>query len=354
MTVTHLDHRSALEAAIVRRWYGTSPGWLWLLWPLERLFHAVVCGRRARALRRRATQPRVPVPVIVVGNIVVGGAGKTPVTMALVRALAESGWRPGIVSRGHGRQRAQVARVHADSTVADVGDEPLLLARETGMPVAVARDRFSAAQQLVDAGCDVIVADDGLQHYGLVRDIEIGVIPGARRQGNGHLLPVGPLRETPHRLAACDYRVVINGPAAPDEWGITARAGRLRPISGAGDSLTLEQLRGTSVVAIAAIAHPEAFFATLRAAGLEVEERRFPDHHAFTAADLQVRPDQTLVMTTKDAVKCGSWTGPRSYMLEYTAELPTALRAAVLRDVQQHSQRWRQSTPESQTRIADA
>ncbi len=314
--------QGALEREITARWYACSPGWLWALFPLEVLFRGVAHCRRALYAAGWLRSETLPVPVVVVGNIVAGGAGKTPITAALTRLLKAQGYRPGVMSRGYGRSSERATLVTISSQPEDVGDEPLLLLHETGVPVAVARRRVEAAQILIAAGCDVLLADDGLQHYALARDIEIAVIPGARREGNGHLLPLGPLREPRSRLQRCDFRLVANGKAEAGEIAVYGKTGALRNLHD-GSLRPLAELRGVEVLAVAAIAHPEPFYRALEEAGLQVETRRFKDHHRLTAADLQDTRARPLVMTTKDAVKCRLPAGREAYALEYTVHLPT-------------------------------
>jgi tetraacyldisaccharide 4'-kinase len=206
-----------LTAWLERRWYGgVAPEW-----PLRALasIHAGIAQRRrGRFLARRGQIERVPLPIVVIGNLAIGGAGKTPLTIALVDALRARGWRPGVISRGYGGSTPGPERVAIESDPARVGDEPCLIARRTGVPVAVARRRSAAAQLLADAQeTDVLLADDGLQHYALARDLEIAVIDGRRRYGNAQLLPAGPLREPASRALACDFRVLNGGEVRGDE-----------------------------------------------------------------------------------------------------------------------------------------
>ncbi|MEE4163274.1 MAG: tetraacyldisaccharide 4'-kinase, partial [Woeseiaceae bacterium] len=196
-----------------RAWYERAPGYR-LLIPLSLVYAAVISLRRALYRLGIFGSERLPVPVVVVGNIVAGGAGKTPVTLFLAEALSAAGFRPGIVSRGYGRaDDRRLVAVTATSRAADVGDEPLLLARRSGCPVVVGRDRVAAGRMLVEQGVDVVIADDGLQHYRLERDAEICVVDGSRLLGNGWLLPAGPLREPRARLGRVDM-ILLNGGAA--------------------------------------------------------------------------------------------------------------------------------------------
>ncbi|MEN8174742.1 MAG: tetraacyldisaccharide 4'-kinase [Pseudomonadota bacterium] len=274
-----------------------------LLWPLSRIFAAVSALRRFAYRIGLFSVHRLPVPVVVVGNISVGGAGKTPLVIWLVNHLRDSGWRPGVISRGYGGRGGSGQRqVQADSDPADVGDEPVLIARRTGGPVAVAPRRVAAGQHLLEhTECDILVADDGLQHYALGRDLEIAVVDGRRGLGNGLLLPAGPLREGRWRLDQVDL-VVGNGGSG--------RGHRLRPSLGeptslvTGERLPLEKLRGQRVHAVAGVGNPQAFFDMLMDQGIEVVGHAFPDHHAFAAEDILFEDALPVLMTEKDAVKC--------------------------------------------------
>lgn len=331
---------SGLSERLVRDWYSGSP-WLWLLLPLALLF-GVLTGLRRLAFRRGwLPSQKMPVPVIVVGNITVGGTGKTPLVAALVAQLRAAGYHPGIASRGYGGEPpSQPWTVTANTDVAQCGDEPLLLARRTAAPVVIDRDRVSACRALVEQhGCDVIVTDDGLQHYRLQRDIEIVVVDGERGLGNGHLLPMGPLREPRGRLRRADY-VVLNGAAstpssaalggiemtlAPARWVSLASAETV-----AVDSWSLSK----RVHAIAGIGNPRRFFATLRGLGFEVSAHAFPDHHAYRAGDLDFGDDQPLLMTEKDAVKCQSLAQDKPWWyLAVDADLPAGFYQQLLQQL---------------------
>jgi len=281
------------------------------LLPAAAAFEAIVAARLqlfARGLRESA---RLPVPVVVVGNLVVGGAGKTPATIAIVELLRRRGYTAGIVSRGYGRQGSGVVLVGRDASARDVGDEPLLLQRRTGVPVAVGADRVGAGHALLRAhpGVDIIVSDDGLQHLALDRDVEVLVFD-ERGAGNGRLLPAGPLRERlPGALGARQIALYNAEAATTPLPGYLARrslAG-VTPLdtwwTGAAPSrLALESLRGRELVAVAGLARPERFFAMLRSEGLSIVERPLDDH-----ADLAVLPwsaaTADVVLTEKDAIK---------------------------------------------------
>ncbi|MDY0071307.1 MAG: tetraacyldisaccharide 4'-kinase [Thauera sp.] len=327
------------DAHLQQRWYG-APGWLRLLAPLEWIFRLVTALRRGLYRAGVLRSEKLPVPVIVVGNISVGGTGKTPIVIALCEALQRAGLSPGIVSRGYGAQPPQFPyRIDANSTAREAGDEPLLLALNTQCPVVIAPDRVAAARHLLaGADCDVIISDDGLQHLRLRRDIEWVVVDGARGFGNGHCLPVGPLREPRARLAAVDA-VLVNA-----STGTTASIGvhphlhpfQLRPRA----FVALDDGRAVAPVnwaqprvhAVAGIGNPARFFDTLRALGLDVIEHAFPDHHAFSADDLAFADALPVVMTEKDAVKCvGLELGSRAcWYLAVEAVVPDSLLSSVI------------------------
>lgn len=310
------------------------------LWPLF-LLHPVfvlLSGMR-RVLYRSGLLPqvRLPVPVVVVGNLIVGGAGKTPLTIWLAKALQARGRRPGIISRGYGGQGGAAQAVTADSSPAAVGDEPLLLQRHCGVPVWVGHDRAAAGAALLAAHpeVDLLIADDGLQHYRLARDAEIAVFD-ARGVGNGWRLPLGPLREPLSRVRRVTA-VVCNGAVESIDWppAVPRFAMQLQPanpyrLGQPQARVELAVLRGRQVHAVAGIGHPARFFATLRTLGLEVIEHPFPDHHVFSAADLDFGPDAVILMTEKDAVKCAGLTSHQTWVLPVTAELPAALTDTLL------------------------
>jgi len=325
---------SAARPHLPPYWFGDAPVPL-----LPRALEAIYAG--AIHLRRRAYAAgllrarRVPVPVVVVGNIAVGGTGKTPLTIALVERLRAEGWNPGVASRGYGRSDEASARwVAHDTDPAEGGDEPVLIAHRTNAKVRVDRNRVAAAQALIDSGCDVVVCDDGLQHYRLARDVEIEVIDGRRRYGNGRLLPAGPLREPPERAAQCDFRVVNGGGSGEvdsgfGEWLMQLRAGDVQPMQG-GRPRQLSSFAGQRVHAVAGIGHPERFFAMLRANDIAVVPHAFADHHRYTAEDFRFGSDLPVLMTEKDAVKCMAIASPQYHSVPVRAELPEAFWVALL------------------------
>ncbi|WP_028007850.1 tetraacyldisaccharide 4'-kinase [Solimonas flava] len=316
-----------MKAWLERRWYAPLPPPLPLR-PLAALYGALAA---ARARRLRAAAVRVAVPVIVVGNISVGGTGKTPFTIWLVERLREWGWRPGVVSRGYGGHAPHYPqRVAPDGDPRLSGDEPLLIAQRCGCPVVVDPDRVAAARALLaDGTVDIIVSDDGLQHYRLGRDLEICLVDGRRGLGNGALLPAGPLREPAARLAGIDL-LVVNGDGwqAAGALRMQLRAGALRRLVD-GERRALADFRGAAVHAVAGIGDPSRFFASLVAAGLRLREHPFADHHAFTATDLAFGDDRPVIMTEKDAVKCRAFADARLWAAPVDAQLDEVATARV-------------------------
>ena len=305
-------------------WYGSHPLSIALA-PLGWLFGWVAAVRRRAYRAGLLRSTKMPVPVIVVGNITVGGTGKTPVVIWLVEMLRRAGQRPGVVSRGYGGAATTWPQtVDADSDPSMVGDEPVLIARRTACPVVVGPQRVQAARKLLaDHDCDVIVSDDGLQHYALARDFEIAVIDGARRLGNGRCLPAGPLRERPVRLQTVDV-VLVNGEGPVGECTFRLSGDRAISLLDPNISRNLDQWRGGTVHGVAGIGNPDRFFAYLRVRGLTVVEHPFPDHHRFHEEELQFGDDLPVIMTEKDAVKCRSFARPHHWSVPVDAHLDPA------------------------------
>lgn len=310
-------------------WYGsTAP--TWGLRVLAMLYGALTALRRCLYRLHVLHAIRLPVPVIVVGNITTGGTGKTPLVIALIQELRARGFRPGVVSRGYGGSARVPQVVAADADPAQVGDEPAVIARATGALVAIGRDRAAAARLLLAAGgIDIIIADDGLQHYKLLRNVEICVIDGGRRFGNGRLLPAGPLREPLVRLESVDLRVCNGGTAQPGEYPMRLIGDVALALAHPECQRPLHDFAGQRVHAVAAIGNPARFFAQLRAAGIQTIEHAFADHHAFAASDLEFDDDLTLLMTEKDAVKCRAFAGAQHWYVPVRAELAPAFFDAV-------------------------
>jgi tetraacyldisaccharide 4'-kinase len=308
----------SVQSWLNRIWYDrAAPPW-WML-PLSLVYGAAAGSRRYLYAKRLRKSTRMSTPVVVVGNLSVGGTGKTPLVCWLVARLTELGFKPGVVTRGYGGSSGNLRLIERSDDPDVVGDESILLARRTGVPVAIGRDRPAASQLLVNAGCDVVVSDDGLQHYALARDCEIAVIDGDRRFGNGWLLPAGPLRESPARLAAADA-IVVNGGRALLDGAFSMRLEAKSALSVIGGAATaLDEFAGRSVHAVAAIGNPERFFNMLRAHGIEVVGHPLPDHARLQAADISFSDQRPVLMTEKDAVKCERIAGPLHWYVPVTA-----------------------------------
>jgi tetraacyldisaccharide 4'-kinase len=303
-----------------RRWYdGTPPSTPARLGAA--LFRGVSALRRSLYRHGWLRSERLPVPVVVIGNISVGGTGKTPLAITIAEDLARRGWRPGVVSRGYGGNMDRPTLLDGHADPARVGDEPALI-RAHGIAVAVGRDRLAAAHLLLAEGIDVVLADDGLQHYRLARDVEICVIDGVRRFGNGWLMPAGPLREPPARLASVDFRVVNGGTPQTDEVPMTLHGDEAVDMRDAARRTPLSGFAGQRVHAAAGIGHPQRFFDALRARGIDVVEHAFPDHHAYAPGELDFGDGLPLLMTDKDAVKCAAFAHEGWWRVPVAAQLP--------------------------------
>lgn len=332
--------REERPAAALQRTWSTRSGTAASLLPLSALYGLVTGARRLGYRTGALATARLPVPVIVVGNIVTGGAGKTPAVIAIVRTLQRHGWRPGIVSRGYGRPGDALVHVVAETTAAEAGDEPVLLRRRTGVPVVVAGDRVAAGRALLDAHprVDIVVADDGLQHLALGRDVEV-IVFDDRGAGNGWLLPAGPLRQhLPTRLEA--HRLVLYNAPQPSTAlpGFVGRRHLGGVVSLAGwwageavDAKALVGLRGRPIVAAAGLARPERFFAMLRDHGLDIAPLPLPDHHDFATVPWGADAVD-VVVTEKDAVKLpvARAAGARVWVAALDFEPEPAFDAALL------------------------
>jgi tetraacyldisaccharide 4'-kinase len=321
-----------LRQALARCWYGRCRA-IRLLYPLSLLFGLLVAARRWMYRSGLLGTTRLPVPVIVVGNLNVGGSGKTPLTLTLIEWLRRAGFKPGVISRGYGGRARAPMPVSADSDPALVGDEPVLIARRAGCPLWIGRSRGEAGLRLLDfhPEVDVILADDGLQHYALARDMEIVVVDAERRFGNGLLLPAGPLREPVSRLHSADAVVVNGGMRAGDfpvpTFAMTLAGNVFVNLADPGLRATAAHFGDAGVHAVAGIGHPERFFGRLKELGLDVSPRAFPDHHPFTAADL---PPGVVLMTEKDAVKCAAFPRADIWFLAVDAEVEGGLKTLLL------------------------
>jgi tetraacyldisaccharide 4'-kinase len=318
------------------------PHWQRITWlsvmllPLAGLFAAVAAVRRLAYRQGWLAREISPVPVIVVGNIRVGGTGKTPLVLWLVEQLRRLGYRPGIISRGY-RGLGQCRAVHPDSDPRVAGDEPVLLAARSRCPVWVGARRATAAAALITAHpeCNVIVSDDGLQHYALVRDCEIAVVDALTGSGNGWPLPAGPLREPMSRLARCDA-VVVNGASATGKPGwfvMTLEGTVLYNLRNPAIQLPAAQFKGRRLHAVAGIGHPARFFRSLESLGLSFTEHAFPDHHPFSASDFDFGDADAIVMTEKDAIKCRPFAQADWWVLPVDAQVDPALIDVVLEKI---------------------
>ena len=328
----------SLDAALQRLWYG--PSWKSLpLWPLEWLFRGMVALRHFLYRRGLVHSRDVGVPVVVVGNISVGGTGKTPVAAWLARQLSLRGHKVGVVLRGYGGRASRQPRVvTADSDPAEVGDEAVLHALRQPHVVVVGTDRVAAASRAAAEGAEVVVCDDGLQHLRLARDCEIAVADATRGLGNGHLLPAGPLREPAGRLETVHALVVTqrSGSLAPAIVTLGPLRATMRLSLGeavnlrTGERRTLDSFQGRVVHAVAGIGHPEAFFDGMREAGVQVVAHPLADHAALDPAAPPFPADATVLMTEKDAVKCRGFAGADWWFVELGAHLERDVAAALV------------------------
>ena len=321
--------RASPHRTVTAVWYGKHPLGV-LLAPLSWLFCFIVGVRRLAYAIGLAHVHRVDVPVVVVGNIATGGTGKTPLVIWITKYLQSQGFKPAVVTRGYGgRARRWPQQVRADSDPNMVGDEAVLLARRSVCPVAAGPERVAVARALIEfTGCDIIVSDDGLQHMALGRDVEIGVLDGIRRLGNGRCLPAGPLREPPSRLGKVDM-IVAYGRGQRGEFSMEYQPGPPRRLVD-GEERPLAQFAHRPVHAVAGIGDPARFFQQLRSLGLELIEHGFPDHHRYAPADLDFGDRLPVLMTEKDAVKCQRFAQQNHWYLPVEARLQKAFGLRLL------------------------
>lgn len=288
---------------------------------------------------------RLEVPVIIVGNITAGGSGKTPLVTALISLLKEKGYKPGIISRGYGgKASVWPQQVRPDSDPVMVGDEPVLLARNCQVPMAVGPDRVAAARALLDHNdVDVIVSDDGMQHYALGRDIEIAVIDGIRRLGNGFFLPAGPLREPKTRLDEVDF-IIANGLAGRMEYSMQLTGVEFVNLS-SGETKSIDEFIGKEVHAAAGIGNPDRFFTYLEKMDLHIHPHPFPDHYAFKVSDLDFGDNLPVVMTEKDAVKCKRFSKENYWYMPVTAKLDERMVQRLLMELDKKINKLAQTKP---------
>jgi tetraacyldisaccharide 4'-kinase len=338
----------SFQSRLNKIWYeGAPPPW-WLI-PLSTIYGVASRLRHfayTKHWRRSITLTR---PVIIIGNLSAGGTGKTPLVCWLAVRLAELGFRPGVVTRGYGGSARGARLVQASDDPNAVGDEAILLGRRARVPIAIGRDRPAAAQLLINADCDIIVSDDGLQHHGLARDCEIIVVDGERRFGNGRLLPAGPLREMPGRLQGADAVVVNGGPAVISDHALLAGALRMRVAATEaialryGTAKRLSEFAGQSVHAVAAIGNPQRFFKMLQSWGIQVIAHPLPDHARLQIGDISFADDLAVLMTEKDAVKCVSIAGPHHWYVPVNVVFDDgdseALQSVVVKSIEKRAAR---------------
>lgn len=331
-----------MVAWLQRQWTGTTI-WHGLLIPLSWIFWAITRLRRFAYSLNLLPTHQLPVPVIVVGNISVGGTGKTPLVIYLAQQLQLHDWRVGIISRGYGGSTTTAIVVTSNSDPRIVGDEPLLIARRTHKPLWIGRDRPTAAHALLAAHpeVNVIISDDGLQHFALARDINIAVIDGARGFGNARLLPAGPLRESPTHLQHMDA-IVINQtgnlhasiPAALPHYAMHLQGTKFTQLKQTQHTATAQDFIGKTIHAVAGIGNPQRFFDQLSAMGLTIIPHAFPDHHQYQPHELNF--SGIIIMTEKDAVKCQSFANDRMWMWAVTAQLPDTFITDILTQLGSH------------------
>jgi tetraacyldisaccharide 4'-kinase len=320
----------------VKFWYRRGP-LAWLLWPVSWIFLLGVCIRRLLYRFRILKSSHPGIPVIVVGNLTVGGSGKTPLVLWIAEHLKAKGWSPAILSRGYGTTLSAPRAATISAEPAEVGDEPVLLARRSGCPVWVGADRVAvvAALRASQPEVNVLVLDDGLQHYRLRRDVEIAVVD-ARGFGNGFLLPAGPLREPQSRLRSVDA-VVTHG--SQGKFSMSLEGHTVHRMTDARERRTLQSFAGQKVHGVAGIGDPNRFFLHLAKAGIKVLPHPFPDHHPFRAQDLGFGDELPVMLTEKDAVKLRSAARPHWWVLPVSANLDPAFGPWLLGKLDE----WRRS-----------
>jgi len=325
--------RAGIESWLVGKWYGSRqpPWYLRMLEPVYRTAYQ----RVQKSGQKHTARYRAELPVVVVGNITAGGSGKTPLVIHLCQLAADMNLKPGIASTGYGRQSTETLLVNAHSDTRTCGDEPVMLALRTGVPVVVAASRLDAVKRLEEMDLDLVISDDGLQQADLDRDIEFCVVDGDRGLGNGHLIPAGPLRETSERLRQVDY-VVSNGEWAdrPDDVDVSVMCLNASVVRSLDDvtEYSVDQFRdrhtGIPVHAFAGIGNPNRFFGMLEKLGIVASAHGFSDHHSFTTADFEsIAVGSAIIMTEKDAVKCRSLGLENAWYMPVKTRLPDQLES---------------------------
>lgn len=320
--------------SLVSAWYHGS-AWLYLLWPVSLLYRLIMLIRQCCYNLGFFKRYQAPLPVIVVGNITVGGTGKTPMVIALIKALVAAGLKPAVISRGYGSHAPHYPYlVSRSDNATTTGDEPLLIAQSIDCPVMIGADRKQSIELMISqCDCDVIVTDDGLQHYALKRDFEIAIIDGDRLFGNGHCLPMGPLREPVNRLKRVNW-VVSNGATDTVSTHMLLQPSELIRLTSNEHYSAESWPFSKQVHAIAGIGNPSRFFNTLRELGFEPIEHAFTDHHQFIHSDIQFNDDLAVVMTSKDAVKIKPFASDNCWSLPVNAYLPDSFMSDVVDKVQ--------------------
>ena len=323
--------------SLTHSWY--HPGFpgnvlVWLLLPLSWLYCVIAVVRRKAYQLKLKKSYAARAPVVVIGNIVVGGSGKTPLLIALCEFIKDSGGRPGVVSRGYGGQVSGLKQVQENDPAELVGDEPLMIYQRTQVPVVVGADRVAAVNYLLENNqCDIVLSDDGLQHYRMQRDVEIAVVDFNRQFGNGFCLPAGPLRERVSRLNEVDITVYTGASPNASDCSYTLKIIDLFHLH-TGERRALSSFVGSKVHAVAGIGHPPRFFTQLRDQGVSLVEHAFADHHAYRQADFSGWQDDCIIMTEKDAVKCSELNLPDVWVVnvvaEFSSPLESQLRSKIL------------------------
>ncbi len=308
-----------LNNLLDRIWYKNHPAYILLL-PLSLIFGVVLSIRKLLYSSGIFKTKVASVPVIVVGNFTTGGTGKTPFVIWLVEFLKTKGLNPGVISRGYGvNSRSKVQQVCADSEPGSVGDEPVLIARRTGVPVAVSADKYQGAMLLIEnEQCDVLICDDGLQHLSLGRDLEIAIIDGDRKFGNKYLLPAGPLREPLSRMSSVDI-IISKGTALDNAWQMNYEYGDPVSLLDDKNTMQIESLKDRQIHVVSGIANPGRLHEYLKNMGIRFECHIFPDHFDFSSHDLNFADNLPIVMTEKDAVKCIKFANPNMWYLPIQA-----------------------------------
>ena len=322
------EQEETSSSMVVDAWYNKSL-WLYLLTPFSLIYSFVASRRRRKFLSGKRNSWKPDTPIIIVGNITIGGTGKTPLVKYIANELRDLGYKPGIVSRGYGGNYSGTHEVNSTSTYKETGDEAQILSK-LNLPFYLDRNRPRAVKSLVENNdCDVVIADDGLQHYQLGRDIEIVVIDGARRLGNASCFPAGPLRESSARLKSVDFIVNNGGPTSEGENLMTISPANFVHLNSNKSYSVNSWPMHNQVHAVAGLGNPGRFFDTLTRLGFEVIRHSFPDHHKFNQKDLYFLDNLPIIMTEKDASKCKHFGNTKIWYLTIEAELPNEFIAEI-------------------------